>query len=283
MMRVKFWGVRGSIPSAEPSRAAVGGNTACLEVRCGDELLILDAGTGLRGLGGELMRAGGAPRATLLLSHLHWDHIQGFPFFVPAFVPGARIDVLGPAPDGLGGGVRAALDAQMRPPFFPVTLAAMRAELGFRTVGEAEELEVGSIRIRSAAAHHPNGCLAYRIEAGGAVLTYATDTEHEAGGPPDAGLVRLAEGADLVVYDAQYTPEEHRTRRGWGHSTAEEGVRLVREAGATRLALFHHDPAHDDAAVAQIEAGARRALPGAFAAREGMVLELGGESVSLAA
>jgi phosphoribosyl 1,2-cyclic phosphodiesterase len=280
-MRVRFWGVRGSIASAGPSTAFVGGNTSCVEVRCGDRLIILDAGTGLRALGESLARGGEAVDATLLLSHVHWDHIQGFPFFAPAYSPASRIAIHAGCGDGTGRGVREALAAQMRAPHFPVGLDALRAQLTFAPVRGGDRLAIGEATVRAAQARHPGGCLAYRIEHEGRSLVYATDTEHPEGGALDEELAALADGADVLVYDAQYTPAEYEgagpgpCRRGWGHSTADEGVRLARAAGVGRLILFHHDPAHDDAEVARIESEARAAWPSVEAAREGRVLALG--------
>jgi phosphoribosyl 1,2-cyclic phosphodiesterase len=276
-MQVRFWGVRGSIASSGSRLQDVGGNTSCVEVRAGTQTLILDAGTGLRELGLALQRDGRAGRLTMLVSHFHWDHIQGFPFFGPAYAPGNEIQIFG-APEPGAGALRDAFAAQMRPPHFPVGLEAMRAELRFRELRPGGEFAVGDVLVRTAAARHPNDCVAYRVEHEGASVVYATDTEHDAdSGRLDQNLLALARGADLLIYDAQYTPEEYAAgKRGWGHSTAEEGVRLAEAAGCARLALFHHDPAHDDGAVAHIEARARARFAGACAAREGMVVDLGG-------
>ncbi|HXU71161.1 MAG TPA: MBL fold metallo-hydrolase [Polyangia bacterium] len=278
MMRVRFWGVRGSIAAAGPETAQVGGNTSCVEVRVdaadghGETLLILDAGTGLRRLG-ESLRA--PVDAHLFLSHLHWDHIQGFPFFGPAYAPGNKLTLHAPercAPDGH---VRAALDAQMRAPHFPVGLDAMRASLSFRAVAAGAQLAIGPATVQAAAAKHPNGCLAYRVSAGGRSVVYATDTEHDGSGGIDRDLLELARGADVLVYDAQYTAEEYAGKRGWGHSTAEEGARLAEAAGVGQLVLYHHDPTHDDWQIARIEAATRARFPNTVAAREGLVLTLG--------
>jgi phosphoribosyl 1,2-cyclic phosphodiesterase len=272
MMQIRFWGVRGSIAAAGRDTAEVGGNTSCVEVRCGDTLVILDAGTGLRALGGAL---GGAPlRAHLLLSHLHWDHIQGFPFFAPAYAPGNRLTLHAPERCAPAGDVRAAFAAQMRAPHFPVGLEAMRADLRFCAVAAGAVLRLDDVVVRAAAARHPNGCLAYRLGAGGRSVVYATDTEHDPGGGLDGELAALARGADVLIYDAQYTAAEYPSRRGWGHSTAAEGARLAAAAGVGQLVLFHHDPAHDDAAIARIEAATRGLFPGTVAAREGLVLTL---------
>ena len=276
MMRVRFWGVRGSIAAAGPETAQVGGNTSCVEVRVGDgadeTLVILDAGTGLRRLGESLR---GPVAAHLFLSHLHWDHIQGFPFFGPAYAPGNRIRLYAPERCTAGGDVRAALDAQMRAPHFPVGLDAMRAELSFGAVAAGAVVRVSdAVAVQAAAAKHPNGCLAYRVDAGGRSVVYATDTEHDASGRIDRALVELARGADVLIYDAQYTSDEYAAKRGWGHSTAEEGARLAEAAGVGQLVLYHHDPTHDDWQVARIEAATRGRFPATVAAREGLVLTL---------
>lgn len=276
MMRVRFWGVRGSIAAAGPETAQVGGNTSCVEVRAGDgadeTLIILDAGTGLRRLGESLR---GPVAAHLFLSHLHWDHIQGFPFFGPAYAPGNRIRLYAPERCAAGGDVRAALDAQMRAPHFPVGLDAMRAELSFGAVAAGAVVRVSDgVAVQAAAAKHPNGCLAYRVDAGGRSVVYATDTEHDASGRIDRPLLELARGADVLIYDAQYTSDEYAAKRGWGHSTAEEGARLAEAAGVGQLVLYHHDPTHDDWQVARIEAATRGRFPATVAAREGLVLTL---------
>jgi phosphoribosyl 1,2-cyclic phosphodiesterase len=278
MMRVRFWGVRGSIAAAGRETAQVGGNTSCVEVRCspsdvGDQtIIIFDAGTGLRLLGESLK----APvDAHLFLSHLHWDHIQGFPFFAPAYAPGNRLHLYAPERCAPGGDVRAALAAQMRAPHFPIGLEVMRAELAFSRVACGAELKVGAARVRSAAAKHPNGCLAYRVDYAGRSVVYATDTEHDASsGLIDQDLLELARGADVLIYDAQYTAAEYAAKRGWGHSTAEEGARLASAAGVGQLVLFHHDPTHDDWQVARIEAATRGLFPSTTAAREGLTLTL---------
>ncbi len=295
MVEIKFWGVRGSIAAAGPSTAGVGGNTSCVEVRGpGEELLILDAGTGLRALGAALDREAterGRPTvAHLLLSHFHWDHIQGFPFFTPAFKPTTELSVYGPercAPPS--GDIRRAFDAQMRAPHFPVGLDAMRAQLTFRGIPSGVEFSIGSLTVRAGSARHPNGCLAYRISHGAHAVVYATDTEHDrVSGLPDPSLVELARGADLLVYDAQYTSAEYDghagpCRHGWGHSTPDEGIRLADAAGVGQLVLFHHDPSHDDAQVARMEYDAARRRPGTIAAREGERLVIGPQGVVRAA
>jgi phosphoribosyl 1,2-cyclic phosphodiesterase len=272
-MEIRFWGVRGSIAVSGARYARTGGNTTCVEVVHEGERLILDGGTGLRGLGEAL---GFAPvRATLLFSHLHWDHIQGVPFFTPAFHPDSDLTFAGIARET--GGLRDALALQMRPPQFPVGLDMLRGARRFVDLPGHDVHELGPFRVTPLEQNHPDGVVAYRVEAGGRALVFATDTEH--GGTPDGRLVALSEGADLLVHDAQYTPDEYEgragpPRRGWGHSMWTEAVEVAVRASARRVALFHHDPARDDDAVAVIEADARRRFSGAFAAREGLAVAL---------
>ncbi len=266
-MDIRFWGVRGSIAVSGPDIARTGGNTSCVELEHDGERLILDGGTGLRSLGKEL---GYRPvKLHLLFSHVHWDHIQGVPFFAPAFHPGSEITVLGARRSS--GSVRDALARQMRPPQWPIGLDAFRARFHWRDI-ELEPLELGPFRVTPMDLEHPDGVLAYRVEAGGRSVVYATDVEH--GERLDRRLVRLSEGADLLVHDAQYTTAEYRgeegpPRRGWGHSTWEQAVEVGRLAEVKRLALFHHDPERGDDGVAVIEDHARSRLQGAFAARQG--------------
>jgi len=263
-MTVTFWGVRGSIPTPGRSTARYGGNTSCVEVRVGDERIVLDMGSGLRPFGRALAASAGA-RVTFFLSHYHWDHILGMPFFGPAYDPARTVVIHGS--DRSGRTVQDALAGQMTEPYFPVSMSAMRAQLDFRPIADGAVVAVGDATVRACELAHPGGVLGFRIEAGGRSLVYATDFEHGLGS--DETLVDLARGADLLIYDAMYTPDEYPRYRGWGHSTWAEGVRIAKAAGVRELALFHHDPSHDDAAVAAIEAAAKAEFPGAFAAREG--------------
>jgi len=280
-MRITFWGVRGSIATSGPEFARYGGNTTCVEVEAGGARLVLDAGTGLRPLGQKLLaeakEQGRAVQATMLFSHLHWDHIQGFPFFSPAFLPATELELFGPGEDGMG--LQASLEKQMCPPNFPVPLGAMGSRRAFHTIGDGSELRVGDALVKARALVHPQGSLGYRIEADGAVFCFATDTEHLPGGEVDPALRELADGADLLVYDAQYTTDEYEgragpSRKGWGHSTVEEAVLIARACGVKGLGLFHHDPTHDDVMLQSMERDARVGFGGAFACREGLTVSL---------
>lgn len=282
-MQLTFWGVRGSIAVSGPSFAEFGGNTTCLEVSAGGQRLILDAGTGLRALGQKMMRDAATKKdhvqATLLFSHLHWDHIQGFPFFTPAFLPQTQLSLYGPIDEDGTTTLKGALSRQMLPPHFPVTLDAMAAQKRFETVRSGDRLGIGPFEIRTRALCHPQGSLGYRIEADGASLCFATDTEHHADGTIDEALLDLAQNVDLLVYDAQYTEQEYAggpgpSRKGWGHSTHVAATRIAKAVGAKALVLFHHDPMHDDAMIGAMEADARTLFATALAAREGLTLDV---------
>lgn len=282
-LRIRFWGVRGSIPSPGPATALVGGNTSCVEVRCNDELLIFDAGTGLRRLGEALMARGGAVSAHLLFSHVHWDHIQGLPFFPPLFRPDTKLKIFG-SPSGAS--IDEVLELQMSPPVFPVQIATVPARI--ETAPVPVEIEIGDARVRAVELSHPDRVFAYRVDCGGRSVVYATDVEHPADGSVDDRLVELAAGADVLIYDSQYTPEEYEgrngpSRRGWGHSTWREAARVADAARVGKLVLFHHDPSRDDAAVAAIEACAAVERAGTIAAREGLELALSSRLESAAA
>ena len=275
-MTIRFWGVRGSVASPGAATREVGGNTSTVEVRCGACRFVLDAGTGMRALGNACLSEGDT-EITLLLSHLHWDHIQGLPFFVPLYLPSTRLEVLSAEVDE--GNARRALAGQMRAPTFPVDWEGLPSSIVFRSLDASRECVRHGVLIRALRLPHPGGDVtAYRLDYAGRSVVYATDVERSP--ELDDGLLDFARGADVMIHDAQYTPEEYRgdvgpSRRGWGHSTFETAAKLARDADVGRLLLFHHDPAHDDDAVAEIERRARRVFASTDAAREGVTLELG--------
>jgi phosphoribosyl 1,2-cyclic phosphodiesterase len=278
---IRFWGVRGSVPSPGPETAEVGGNTSCVEVMAGEQRIILDAGTGLRRLGNTLL--GKHVDATVLLSHVHWDHIQGIPFFTPIYVPGTSLRFIsGQNTTPL----REALHAQMRKPHFPVDMNDLPSHLEFDEVRDKGSTQIGDVKVTLAKANHPDAVYAFRLEHEGRAIVYATDTEHYS--CVDQRLVALARDADVLIYDAQYLPDEYAgkagpTRVGWGHSTWEAGAELARAAGVAKLVLFHHDPMRTDQGVAAIEALTRDTFADTVAAREGMELCVGTRSKSEAA
>jgi phosphoribosyl 1,2-cyclic phosphodiesterase len=271
---IRFWGVRGSCPSPGPETAVVGGNTSCVEVQAGGTRIALDAGTGLRRLGSAMMAEGKPSQLSLLLSHVHWDHIHGLPFFAPIYGPSTKLVVAG---GQTGIPLRESLRRQMSAPNFPVDWNDLPSSIECRELRDGETVEMGDALVRVARANHPDPVFAYRIEHGGRSVVYATDTEHYA--CVDPRLVALARGADVLIYDAQYLPEEYTgqvgpSRVGWGHSTYEAGAALARAAGAGKLVLFHHDPARTDEGVAALEARARESFEDVTAAREGMTIDL---------
>ena len=272
--KLKFWGVRGSIACPAASHLAFGGNTSCIEISAGGTKIILDAGTGIRNLGHWFLRKN-LNHATLLLSHSHWDHINGFPFFAPAFHETCSFHIMaGHLSDS--GGVREVLAGQMANPSFPVPLEAMRGVETFEDfrAGGSFNLPANSkVKIRTAALNHPNGATGYRIEYAGKAMCYVTDTEHVIG-EPDQNVLGLIEGADLVIYDSMYTDKEFPAKISWGHSTWQEGLRLCRAAEVKSMAIFHHDPDHDDLFMEAVEAEARQAWIGALVAREHMRINL---------
>ena len=269
---VKFWGVRGSIATPLPTHMRYGGNTSCIEVNAGDRRFILDAGTGIRGLGKEFRRAD--VRIThLLLTHTHWDHINGFPFFVPAYDEERTIHIMaGHLTDS--GGVEGALSNQMTYPMFPVPLEEMRAQLQFEDFRGGDSFDLyPDVRVSTAPLNHPNGATGYRIEYGGKSFCYVTDTEHVPG-QPDQNILGLIEGADLVIYDSTYTEEEFPEKVTWGHSTWNEGVRLCRAANVKRMAIFHHEPDHDDDFMDALGEEAKKTWSETVLCREGMQITL---------
>jgi phosphoribosyl 1,2-cyclic phosphodiesterase len=250
-----------------------GGNTSCVEISVGDQVIILDAGTGIRALGLELRRRQ-VQRASLFLTHTHWDHINGFPFFGPAFSKNFCLRILAGHLANKPGGIRAVLAVQMDNPTFPVPLTAMEGVMAYEDFAAGETIRLGrEVVVRTAALHHPNGATGYRIEYQGVSVCYVTDTEHVPG-QVDGNVLELIRDADLVIYDSTYTDDEFPAKIGWGHSTWQEGVRLCRAAGAKRLAIFHHDPDHDDAFMEQVERDAAALWDGAFVAHEGAELDM---------
>ncbi len=267
-----FWGVRGSIACPTPRHVGYGGNTSCIEVTAGERKLILDAGTGLRELGDKLTNDG-VNDTTLLLTHTHWDHINGFPFFAPTYREDFSLRIMAGHLKA-SGGVRAALEGQMTQPMFPVPLEQLHAEMDFDDFEAGESFGLSpDITVKTAALHHPNGATGYRIEHAGKAMCYVTDTEHIEG-KPDENILELIQGADIVIYDSTYTDAEFSSHVGWGHSTWQEGVRLCQRAGAKTLAIFHHDPNHEDEFMAGVEEEAKNTWDGAVVAREGMTIVL---------
>jgi phosphoribosyl 1,2-cyclic phosphodiesterase len=272
---VKFWGVRGSIPAPGPNTVRYGGNTLCVEVRCGSERIVIDGGTGLRLLGDDLARSGPV-KASMIFTHLHWDHIQGFPFFTPAYTPGNHFDIY--SEHRVDTSIVTVLEGQMEYPNFPVTAHSLSATLFFHEVHGGESFNIGEdVRVETCELNHPGGSLGVRVEYKGKSYVHACDMEHSV--QFDPAVVRLARDADVFAMDTTYTEEEYagigtHPRRGWGHSTWKQAVRLARQAGAARLFLFHHEMNRTDEALDRMGDAARKEFPQAEVAAEGMLVKL---------
>lgn len=267
---VRFWGVRGSVPCPGPDTVRYGGNTSCLEVRCGDRLLILDAGTGLRLLD-EALGPDAEVEAELLMTHTHLDHVCGWPYFRALSRAGTNLRAwaghLKP-PHSL----ESVMGGFLKDVANPVHGANVRATIDWRHFNAGDRLDLGDgISVQTAPLNHPNDACGYRIEYGGKSICYVTDTEHVPD-HPDTNILGLIEGADIFIYDATYTDEEFPNFVTWGHSTWQEGVRLSNAADVGTFVIFHHDPSHDDDMMDAIAADAEAARPGTKVAREGMVL-----------
>ncbi|GLQ06032.1 MBL fold metallo-hydrolase [Sneathiella chinensis] len=271
-IKVKFWGVRGSIATPSVDHMKYGGNTSCVELLINDRIIILDAGTGVRMLGNCLLSRN-MKDYLFLQSHTHWDHINGFPFFAPIYRDDVNIQIYaGHLAHTCG--IQHVLSSQMCQPTFPVPFSELAANLSFEDFQSGESFSLGDgINVKTAPLNHPDGGTGYRIEHDGVSVCYVTDTEHVIG-ETDENVLGLIEGADLVIYDSTYTEAEYPQFVGWGHSTWQEGVRLCQMAGVRNLAIFHHDPSHDDDFMDQVAKDAADAWHGAFVAREGMVVDV---------
>ena len=278
-MNVTFWGVRGAIPTPQRENLDFGGQTPCVEIEVEGKRIVLDAGTGLRQLGYRMLSGLGQERLNedILLSHFHWDHVQGIPYFAPFFQNSIlRFYSLLPAES-----LHATLSALMAAPFFPLALDAAAATKEFQQFRSYIPFEIGPFLIKSFPLRHPQGCTGFRIECRGHVVVYATD--HEQGdAESDAILLEHASGADLLIADAQYTPEEYPQRIGWGHSTWLEAAELAKRAKVKRLVLFHHDPLRDDDSLREIVLLAQNVFPSTVAAKEGTTIstDVGANAIS---
>ena len=279
---MKFWGVRGSIPAPGPKTVRFGGNTSCVEIRSGSQIVILDAGTGLRALGRALLAEfkNQPLNLTLLLTHTHWDHIQGLPFFGPIYHSRCRLRILGC--EGARKGLVSVLTGQMESTYFPVPFDKLPSNI------EIEELKkfdfkIGCVQVRAKLAHHPGVCVGYRLFTPRGSVAYFPDSEPRPGGE-DKEMVEFLNGADVLILDSQYDAAEYARHTGWGHGCVDDSVTLALAANVKRLCLFHHDPDRSDQQVAALLKHARqlvtrqRSKLKVDAAREGMTIRLGGKS-----
>lgn len=269
---VRFWGVRGSLSVSGPDTIRYGGNTSCLEIRCGDRLLMFDAGSGLRYLGNELVAAGKPLDADLFLTHVHYDHVCGIPFFTPFYMPGHKFRIwsgdLEPYLE-----TKEVFQALMSPPLFPVPPAVFQAELDYRPFKTGDVLSpCADIQVRTANLNHPNAATGYRVDYRGKSICYLTDTEHPAEGV-DETIVDLIRGADIAIYDSMYSDEEYSGCAGYGHSTWNAGLALAEAAGVKTFIAFHHEPGHADDFMDDVQVHLEQVRPGSLVAMEGMVVQ----------
>jgi len=268
-MRIQFWGVRGSIPAPGPDTAETGGNTACVELITESGVsIVMDAGTGIRPFGIDYLGRNGAPRIMhLLISHVHWDHIQGLPFFPPIYFPDFEIHIYGVS------NLSKMLNQQMKHPFFPIEFPELNSKITFHTI-ESSPLEIAGCTVSPLSLKHPQEVLGYRIEDNGKSVVYSSDTEYTYGEDTSA-FIEAIRDSELLMYDAQYTPEEYESGKiGWGHSTYEAAAKIARKANIKTLILFHHEPTHNDRVIREIEEKARKLFPNTIAAREGVALDV---------
>ena len=285
-MRVRFWGVRGSIATPGPSTVRYGGNTPCVEIMAGDELLVVDAGTGIRELGMDLLkRAAGSPiKGRLFIGHSHWDHIQGFPFFTPLYLPNSRFQIYGM--HGTTKSFQEVMAGQMHSTYFPVQMQDLASKPEF--VELTAPVQLGAVKVSYHFLNHPGITVGYRFEHQGKIVSYISDHEPystlnpkgEFSDKEDGLIARFVANSDLLICEAQYTTDEYKIKRGWGHSTFNSVLDLAQMAGVARVALFHHDPLHNDDKVDAMLAesvaliSSRKLNIECFAAREGQVIEL---------
>lgn len=271
---VQFWGVRGSIPSPGKETIRYGGNTSCVEMRLADKRLIFDGGTGIRMLGKQL-KPNLPIEAYWFFTHYHWDHIQGVPFFDPAFLEGNLLHIHGCAPDGVS--MQQHFKERVLHLNSPVPKREIKADLKFYDLICGDTMTLGDITIETSPLNHPNGAMGYRVTWQGRSAVYCTDTEHY---PDhlDENVLNLARDADILIYDAMYTDQEYHNPKspkvGWGHSTWQEGVKLAKAAGVKQLAIFHHEPNHTDDMLDQIAIEVQSACEGSFLAKEGLIIPL---------
>ena len=270
---VQFWGVRGSVPSPGLETVRYGGNTSCVEMRVGGKRLIFDGGTGLRMLGKSLQPQ--IPEKTyMFFTHYHWDHIQGVPFFIPAFKEDSCFHIHGQVPtEGVP------MEKHFREHVLhldsPVPMDKIRAELNFHDLVCGDDFYLDDIEIETDKLNHPNGAMGYRVTWQDHSIVYCTDTEHFQEGL-DENVLHLARNADILIYDAMYTDEEYydpkSSKLGWGHSTWQEGVKVAKAAGVKRLVIFHHEPSHTDDFLDQVALEVKEVFPGGIMAREGLII-----------
>ncbi len=299
-MKIRFWGVRGSIAVPGDNTVRYGGNTSCVSVEIGDQITIFDAGTGIRTCGNDLLSRFKQVTATLFISHTHWDHIQGFPFFVPAYIPGNKLSIYGPPSDVQDQSLKQIMALQTNYEYFPIRIAELGATIDYNDCSEGL-VDIEGLDVQTCRLNHPVVCFAYKLTVNGKIYVYGGDHEpyrnvyRDSNENPDMDeeflkeldegvseqnkkIIEFCKGADLVSWDAQYTEEEYQTKIGWGHGTHEAGFKLAENAGIKHIILTHHEPMNSDTRLEELENKLKKqAESSGFKldfAREGMEVEL---------
>ncbi|MCB1201309.1 MAG: MBL fold metallo-hydrolase [Leptospiraceae bacterium] len=277
-IKIKFYGTRGSIPISGSQFNEYGGNTTCVLVEADDQICIIDAGTGIRNLGNDLLQrefAGQGGFARIFFTHTHWDHIQGFPFFIPLYIPGNHFEIYGQTKtvQEKVWDIETSLIGQTNYMYFPINLKDMASKKTFKDISPGQTLQFGELKISTIALTHPNVTLGFRFDCGKNSFVFCTDVEHNDQLIRD--LAEFSRNADVLAYDCQYTPEEYENgKQGWGHSTFEKAIEICKLGSVKKLSMIHHDPAHDDKAIRNIESRARTLFPAATAVKEGDTITL---------
>lgn len=278
--KITFWGVRGTKPTPGENTILFGGNTSCVQIEVGDRNLIFDGGTGIAELGNSMIRQGGNKQADIFFSHLHWDHIQGLPFFQPLFNEGNDFRLYGEDKDEMK--FKEVIEGQMNKPYFPITMKMMKSSYEFFSIRPNEEITFDEdIVIKTFPVNHPNGCLAYRIKKGNSSIVYCTDTEAMEENKKE--FLEFIREADVLIYDSHFTDEEYfgakdsQAKKNWGHSTWEEGTRISKQADVGYLILYHHKENRSDREQEEIEILAQEKFNNTVAAREGLIISVGGD------
>lgn len=268
-MKVKFYGTRGSIPVCDKEFQKYGGNTPSVLVETNDRVGILDAGTGIRQLGKDLLNCEtvNCDEVYIAFSHFHWDHIQGFPFFLPAYDKSRRLIITAIGKGATELDLQSILGGQMKQAYFPIPMEQMGAKMRFMNIS-SDEYSTSSFNVKTTEHNHPGGAYTYRIESNGRSVVYCTDVEHTDG--LDNRVVEISKDADLLIHDAQYTPDELRYKTGWGHSSYEQAIEVAKAAGVKKLVLTHHDPDHSDNFLDELELICKDLFDDVCLAKEGM-------------
>lgn len=299
-MKIKYWGVRGSIPTPGKSTVEYGGNTSCVSVEVDDILLIFDAGTGIRDCGNYLLSRGKSISGSIFISHTHWDHIQGFPFFVPAYIPGNKFTMYGPPSDIQDQSLKQIMEFQTKYEYFPISLSQLGAEIQYIDCKEGR-IDIDELDLYTCRINHPVACLAYKVVHNGKTFIYGGDHEpfrniyRDSSDGEDMDedflqeldqnaeqqnnkIVEFCRGADVVSWDGQYTDEEYETKKGWGHSSHSADIELCEKAGIKHIILTHHEPMNSDDTLARLEDGLKKHVSNSpfqlDFAKEGMEIEL---------